>query len=299
MACNNSGVWNESGTYVDFSIAPAYYQTTSFRLLLVAVFFLLLGAFYQLRMRQVAGQVRARMEERLEERERIARDLHDTLLQSVQGLILKFDAVAKQIPGNQPARAAIESTLDRADEVLAEGRDRVRNLRSNPVIAGGLPAAFQRVVEENPQARAVRFKTVVEGTVRELHPMVQEEAHSIGREALINALTHSGGDCIEIEIAYYARQFRLRVRDDGRGFDSRILEKGGLPDHWGLPGMRERADKIGAELKIWSGHQTGTEVELSVPGATAYLVRKKAKRAWFTRFFGKQQINIENKDQNG
>src|SRR5262249_41463580 len=199
IACNNNGIWNATGTFLDFTIAPAYYQTTWFRVLMVAALLFMLGAVYQLRLRQVAGQVRARMEERLEERERIARDLHDTLLQSVQGLILKFDAVAKQIPPDQPAHQAIQRTLDRADEVLAEGRDRVRNLRGGAIPMGGLPAAFQSVVEEISLGGDPRFKTLVEGAVLELHPMVREEAYCIGREAIINALTHAKGDHIEVE----------------------------------------------------------------------------------------------------
>jgi signal transduction histidine kinase len=224
------------------------------------------------------------MEERLDERERIARDLHDTLLQSVQGLILKIHAVSKQIPPDEPAGAALEKTLDHADEVLAEGRDRVRDLRATTIPVGGLPAAFQRVVEETPQANDVSFKTVVEGAMRVLHPVIREEAYNIGREALLNALTHSGGRNVEVEIIYDARQFRLRVRDDGRGIDPQILEEGGRSDHWGLQGMRERAGRIGAQLKVWSGHETGTEVELAVPGSTAYdSGRANQKRRWWPR----------------
>ncbi len=290
MACNNSGVWNETGTYLDFSIAPAYYQTTWFRVLVVAGVLLLLAVLYQLRVRQVAGQVRARLEERVEERERIARDLHDTLLQSVQGLILSVDAAAQQIPPDQPAHADLEKALDRADEVVAEARDRVRNLRTSSIPFGDLPAAFQEVVEETSPGGDATFKTVIEGNVRELQPVVREEAYCIGREALINALTHSEGHQVEVEIAYDSRQFRLRVRDNGRGFDPGILEKGGRPNHWGLPGMRERAERIGAELKIWSGHQTGTEIELTVPGTTAYQAdRSKMKNSWIRRLLGRHR----------
>ena len=270
MACNNSGLWNESGTYIDFSIAPAYYQTAWFRILVVVLFLFVLGALYQLRLRQVARQVRGRMEERLEERERIARDLHDTLLQSVQGLILKFHAVSKQIPADMPAHNALEKTLDHADEVLAEGRDRIRNLRVNSASLSDLPAAFRSVAEETSQGRDAIFKTVVEGHVRDLHPVVLEECYCIGREAIINALSHSGGQHVEAEIAYDSRQFRLRVRDDGRGIEHKILEDGGKSGHWGLQGMHERAQKIGGQLKFWSRPETGTEVELTVPGATAY-----------------------------
>ncbi len=288
IACNNSGVWNETGTFLDFSIAPAYYQTAWFRISVAGVSLLLLGGLYQLRLRQVARQVRGRMEERLEERERIARDLHDTLLQSVQGLILKFHAVAKQMPGDEPAHDALEKTLDHADQVLAEGRDRVRNLRATAASLDDLPAVFKRIAEETPNDSGATFRTVVEGGVRELHPVILEESFSIGREALINALTHSGGRHVEVEITYGARQFRLRVRDDGRGIDSKILEEGGRPDHWGMRGMRERAQRIGAQLKIWSGPETGTEVELVIPGGTAYTAaRDKSKGSRPRRFSGR------------
>ena len=230
----------------------------------------MLGALYKLRLRQVARVVRGRMEERLEERERIARDLHDTLLQSVQGLILKFHAVSRQIPPDLPAYDALEKTLDHADQVLAEGRDSIRNLRIHSASLSDLPAAFRTVAEETSQGREATFKTVVEGRVRDLHPLVLEECYCIGREAIINALTHSQCQNVEAEIAYDSRQFRLRVRDDGRGIESKILEAGGRAGHWGLQGMRERAEKIGGQLRFWSRPDTGTEVELTVPGATAY-----------------------------
>jgi len=284
MACNNSGVWNETGTSFDFSIDPAYYQTTWFRVLVVAAFLVLLGALYQLRGQQVARQVRVRMEERLDERERIARDLHDTLLQSTQGLILKIHAVAKQIPREAAAHDALEKVLDRADQVLAEGRDRVRNLRDTTISLSDLPAAFKRVAEETSHDHQATFKTVVEGRPRELHPLVLEESYRLGREALINALKHSEGRLVEVAIMYEPRQFRLRVRDDGRGIDPKILAEGGRADHWGMQGMRERANRIGAELKIWSGHQNGTEVELIVPSGTAYKsANSKPRSRWFRK----------------
>ena len=290
MACNNSGVWNETGAYIDFTITPAYYQTAWFRIAAIVLFLLALGALYQLRLRQVARVVRARMEERLEERERIARDLHDTLLQSVQGLILKFSAVSKQIPADLPARNLLENTLDHADEVLAEGRDRIRNLRVNSASLSDLPSAFRSIAEETSQGREVVFKMVVEGRIRDLHPMVLEESYCIGREAIINALSHSGGQNVETEIAYDARQFRLRIRDDGRGIEDEIVEAGGRPGHWGIQGMHERAQKIGGQLKIWSRPETGTEIELTVPGSTAYRgVTQKSKKFLVKPFFRRSQ----------
>ena len=285
IASNNSGVWNETGAYVDFTIAPAYYQTAWFRITVVLLFLFVLGALYQLRLRQVARLVRARMEERLEERERIARDLHDTLLQSVQGLILKFHAISKQMPADMPAHKALEKTLDHADEVLAEGRDRIRNLRVHSASLGDLPAAFRSVAEETSEGRDAIFKTVVEGHVRELHPLVFEECYCIGREAIINALSHSEGKHVEAEITYDSRQFRLRVRDDGRGIDPKILEAGGRAGHWGLQGMYERAEKIGGQLRFWSRPDTGTEVELTVPGTTAYQASSQKSKKFFSRGF--------------
>ena len=270
MACNNSGVWNEAGASLDFSVAPAYYQTNWFRVSCGAAFLAFLWGLYQLRLRQLAREFNMRLDERVTERTRIARELHDSLLQNVQGLILKIHAIAKRIPTTDPTRQDIEKTLDFADQVLAEGRDRVRSLRSASVSDGDLSAAFQLVAEESSPDRTATFKAVVEGNVRALHPVVREESYSVGREAIINALTHSGGRYVEVEIIYDSQEFRLRIRDDGRGIDPGVLEKGGRADHWGLQGMRERASRIGAKLELWSRPGSGTEVELTVPGATAY-----------------------------
>jgi len=282
-ACNNSGVWNKTGASLDFSIAPAYYQTNWFRLLCLAAFLALLWGLYQLRLQQLTRDFNVRLDERVTERTRIARELHDTLLQNVQGLILKLHAVAKHMPHEETSRQAIEKALDHADQVLAEGRDRVRNLRATAASVSDLSAAFQRVAEETAPGRVATLRTVVEGDVRELHPMILEESYSIGREALINALVHSEGLHVEVEISYDARQFRLRVRDDGRGINAAILEEGGRTDHWGLQGMRERAVRIGAQLELWSRPGAGTEVGLTIPATMAYRSLAKSKGSWFRR----------------
>src|SRR5262245_34484662 len=210
------------------------------------------------------------MEARLEERERIARDLHDTLLQGVQGLILKFDSIARNATSLDQARHAIEETLDRADQVVVEARDRVRSLRGGIPALGDLLAALERVAEEAAPEGRPTVRTVVEGRPRALDSLVVEEAYSIGREAILNALAHSGGRQVELEVTYDPRQFRLRIRDNGRGIDPHVLETGGRSDHWGLQGMRERARRIGADLELWSRPGAGTEVELKIPAATAY-----------------------------
>jgi len=207
---------------------------------------------------------------RIAERERIAQDLHDTLLQSVQGLILKFSALTMRIPPEDTTRHEMEKTLSQANEVVREGRDRIRNLRAFAASRGDLPEALQRVADEISPGSAISFEMLVEDVARELHPMVLEESYYIGREALINAFRHSGGSHIELRITYHSRQLRLRVHDDGRGIDPAVLEKRGRENHWGLLGMQERAKRIGAELNLSSRPGGGTEVELTVPAATAY-----------------------------
>jgi signal transduction histidine kinase len=223
------------------------------------------------------------MESRLAERESIARDLHDTLLQSVQGLILKFHAVTKRIPDCEPIRQDMERALDYADQVLMEGRDRVRNLRTTGPLISDLPAAFRQIADCTSHDLKMIVQTVVEGTPRELRQLVLEEVFAIGREALINALSHSAGQNVEVEITYDARQFRLRVRDDGRGIDSDILDQGGRANHWGLNGMRERASKIGGQFEVWSRPGNGTEAQLTVPAGTACRAEPKSKKFWLRR----------------
>lgn len=288
QACNDAGVWNEAGATVDFSIRPTFYQTTWFLILCGLGIATALLMVYLIRLRRMTAIFQGRLEERLDERERIARELHDTLLQSVQGLILRFHAVAKQIPEHEPSRRTMEQALDRADEVMAEGRERVRNLRAASDAPGDLSEAFHHVGEELAQDGRIAFRVLVEGPARELHPIVREEAFSIGREALINAFQHGRGLHVEVEIAYDRKELRLRFRDDGRGIDAEILKAGGRPGHWGLQGMRERAEKMGGHLEVWSGPKTGTEVELRIPASTAYRsALAKPRGLWLRRFAGR------------
>jgi signal transduction histidine kinase/ligand-binding sensor domain-containing protein len=286
MASNNAGVWNEAGAALDFNIAPAYYQTKWFLALCLATASAGLYLLYFLRLRQATQRVQVTMEAQLAERERIARDLHDTLLQSVQGLILKIHAVTKRIPDGEPVRQDMERALDYADQVLMEIRDRVSSLRTTGPLIPDLPAAFRQIADRASHDRKMIVQTVVEGTPRELRSLVLEEVFAIGREALINALSHSAGQHVEVEITYDPRQFRLRVCDDGRGIDSAILEKGGRDNHWGLNGMRERASKIGGQLELWSRPGNGTEAELTVPAGTAYRAEPKSKKFWLRRSSG-------------
>jgi len=270
-ASNNDGVWNTAGTSVRFEILPAFYQTKWFYALCGLVCVAILTALYKVRMRQVAAQVRGRLEARLAERERIARDLHDTLLQGVQGLIWRFQAAADGIsPPDQPARQLMEQSLDRADKLLAESRDKVKDLRTGACEAAELTQALATEGEQLAQQYSAKFRLSVQGTARTLHPIVREEGYLIGREALGNAFRHSGARNIEAEVTYGDAALHMRVRDDGRGIAASILEAGGSPGHFGLIGMRERAKKLGGQLDVWSRPGAGTEIDLRVPADVAY-----------------------------
>ncbi|WP_052517658.1 sensor histidine kinase [Archangium violaceum] len=284
IASNNDGVWNERGASLELVVPPAVHQTWWFRTLCVAAGFLLLWLLYLLRLRQLTAKMRGRLEERHAERERIARELHDTLLQSVQGLVLRLQAVAEQLPAHEPARQAMEKALDRADQVLAEGRDRVMELRSSIHADRDLSDALVQVGEELAEDIPASFRLIVEGVPRELDAAVQVEIFLIGREALLNAFQHAGGTAVEAELHYDSDELRVRIRDDGAGVAPEILEMGGRPGHWGLAGMHERAARIGATLQVWSQTNAGTEVELKVPAAIIY--RRKPNAPLWRRLKG-------------
>ncbi len=275
MACNNSGVWNEEGALLDFSIASAFYQTTWFRLACVALFLALLWAGYQFRIRQLAHQFNMTLEARVSERTRIARELHDTLLQSFQGLLLRFQSASKLLPARPgEARQRLESALDRAAEAIAEGRDAVQGLRSSAFEANDLATGITAMAEDlTSDASALDSPAIdveIEGAPRNLNPVVRDEAYRIAGEALRNAFRHAQARRITVEIRYDKRQFRLRVRDDGKGINEATIRQAAAAGHFGLHGMRERAENVGGQLEVKSRLDSGTEVELSIPGAIAY-----------------------------
>jgi signal transduction histidine kinase/ligand-binding sensor domain-containing protein len=277
-ACNNSGVWNEAGASFDFSIAPAYYQTTWFRLSCGAVFLALLWSLYELRRHQLQRQFNVGLEARVNERTRIARELHDTLLQSFQGLLLKFQ-VASDLLAEGPAKQVLESAINDAAEAITEGRDAVQDLRSSTVtndLDRALSALGQELAANQTSNGSPFFRVEVEGTPRHLHPLLRDEVYRIAAEALRNAFRHAEARHIESEILYEERQLRLRVRDDGKGLDPAVLRGEGRPGHFGLLGMRERATLIGARLDVWSKLHSGTEIELTVPASRAYATSRAA-----------------------
>lgn len=272
VACNNDGVWNEKGATLDFVVLPAFYQTRSFLLSCVAASAFLAWAAYRWRVRQVAARLDLKFQERLEERTRIAQDLHDTLLQGVLSASMQLHVAVDGIAADVPEKPLLRRALQLLAQVIEEGRNAVRGLRTpapGPSGADDLGQALSRVPQDLGLQEPGGFRVIVEGLPRPLRPLIRDEVYRIGREALVNAFRHSGAAQIEVEIEFAARALRLLVRDDGRGIDPEVL-RAGREGHWGLSGMRERAQRMGARLTAWSRAGAGTEVELSVPGEIAF-----------------------------
>lgn len=267
QAAAPDGIWSGAPTTLPFVILPTFFQSRPFHVLCGAAVLLLAGLWYLAHMRQIAARVRNRLLERYGERERIARELHDTLLQGFQGLVLRFDAVALQLPQDSELRRAMEGAMIRAEEVLNEGRDRVSDLRADTDPLEDLASALYRINGELSLRSPVRLRVHSEG-YEDIQPLVRDELYRICREAILNAYRHSGASTITVTLRHGKRRLDIRVHDDGIGFDQAGLRNGSRPGHWGLSGMRERARHLGAVLEITS--HDGTDVHLTLPAARAY-----------------------------
>ncbi len=275
QASNHRGEWNEVGLSLPIEILPPWWDQTWFRAAYSLLTLLVLWQVYTYRLRQIARQFELRLEERVSERTRIARELHDTLLQGFQGLMFRLQAVRDLLPERaSEAVPVLETALDRGDQAIAAGRDAVQGLRSSIVADDDLVPKLTALAEElgtskaNPTAAT--FRLLVDGQPQVLAPILQDEIYLIAREALGNAFRHAHAQKIEAEITYGARLFRLRIRDDGRGIDRSVLDRGSRAGHWGLTGMRERAKAVGGKLDVWSQDGAGTEVDLTIPSTAAY-----------------------------
>ena len=276
-AVNEDGVASAVAASPPFEIRPRFVQTPWFAALCVALGAGIVFLLYRLRLAQVKRQFQARMEERLGERERIARTLHDTFLQSLQGLILRLQVLAQRLEPGSEARAQLDRALDLADRVVAEGRDQVMDLRD----AGGAPTLAQALAEAADQLKegsGARVAVRTEGSCVQLAPGVHDEVVHIAREAIANAVRHARAGLIEIDLTCTEGQTVLAVRDDGIGLDPAI-QMHGRPGHWGLTGMRERAARIGAALVIRNRPARGTEVMLTLQGAPLAAARTAAREA--------------------
>ncbi|WP_416057299.1 triple tyrosine motif-containing protein [Stenotrophomonas maltophilia] len=274
-AANEDGIWSTAAASRSFRIAPTFLQTVWFKLLCAALVLAALVMAVRIRSGQLAALFRARLQERHGERERIARDLHDTLLQGSQGLILRLHAISQAAQTPDTVRTQLESAMQLAEQNLAEGRERVNALRDGPFAGRDLATALADVHAEYAGQGTNPLRLTVEGTPPPLQPDAAEEVFLIGREAIRNALRHAHASAIEVELSYGARCFLLHVRDDGVG----IADDDAGHGHWGLQGMRERTQRLGAELQLWTRPGLGTEVALSVPARRLYH-RRPSRWRW-------------------
>jgi signal transduction histidine kinase len=291
VASNSDGIWNGAENTILFEVEPALWQTWWFQSACLVTAALLVLMAYRYQVGQVARRLDMQFQGRLSERTRIAGELHDTLLQSVQGLILHFQRARNLLPTNpEEAIQRLDGALERAEQAIVEGRNAIHDIRSSTLNDGDLAGALTAVGEEFGSADgkgSEPLRVVVEGVTKPLRPILRDEIYRIAREALRNAVRHADAQHIEAEIVYEEKIFRVRIRDDGKGIDPGILDHQGAAGHWGLVGMRERATRIGGQLEVWSEHNAGTEIELTIPGSIAYeassrgtgfqLFHKKAK----------------------
>jgi len=291
MASNNEGAWPDTEATVSFTIPPTFIQTKWFLASCIAAGAAALWLLMILRLRQIQEKFRDRVEERRSERERIARDLHDTLLQGVQGLVFTVQAAAKGLPPSDVNRDRLEDALTLADKALEEGRNNLAGLRGLGSESQDIFATLTALGQMLASDRSTKFHSVSEGQPRELHPVVREEAYRIMAEALSNAFRHAKASAIELEVRYESAGLAILIRDDGVGIDQSALADPVEADHFGIIGMRERAAKINSRLEIFTRRGAGTEAYLRVPATMAY--RSPAPKKWLARLFQRRHRDRE------
>jgi signal transduction histidine kinase/ligand-binding sensor domain-containing protein len=268
IACNNDGVWNEEGAMVDFAIAPAWYQTWWFLLFCVVTGLLFVWFLHRLRLRQVAKVISARFDERLAERTRMARDLHDTFLQTVQGSKLVADHALERVDDPFRTRQALGQLSEWLGRAVQEGRSALNSLRASTTQSNDLADALRRAMEESRLYAPIEMSFSVVGDAKEMHPVVRDEIYRLGYEAIRNAYKHSKGNRLDVELKY-GQDLAICVHDNGVGFDLDAAERG-KEEHFGLQGMRERVARIGGELTLVSSAKSGTSITVIVPGNLAF-----------------------------
>lgn len=286
LASNNDGVWNDKGDTITFVVPPAFYQTVWFRS--CAVIAVLLCVWILIRIREIRATeaFEARMAERLGERDRIARELHDTLLQGFQSIVLRFQVAVNAIQPPQQATAMLQDAIERADVVLKEGRARVKGLR-RAKISLRLADAINAFIRDQDMPSGPTCRLEESGTERQLQEFVYEEVYAIARESLLNALHHANAMSIVCDLRYDKNNLIFECRDNGVGLPTDVLAAGHREDHYGLVGIKERAGRIAATLKIESANREGTTIRVIVPGRIAYLKPEgfASLRAGFIRLF--------------
>jgi len=293
IASNSDGLWNGEESVVPFEIDPAYWQTWWFRLSALLAGALAILLFVRLRLTRLTAQMNIRFEERLAERTRIAQELHDTLLQGVLSASMQLHVANERLPEQSPAKPMVGRVLELMTRVIDEGRNTLRGLRSSGGTQKSLEEAFSELQQELPSSGQSTFRVIVEGNPRPLRAVSRDEIYFIGREGLANAFRHARATEIVMEIEYAVNHLRILVRDNGCGIDPQVLNSG-REGHWGLSGMRERAERIGAKLRVLSRTDAGTEMELSVPSRIAFETGvSKHPRFGFSRLYSRREEKDE------
>ena len=281
-ASSEGDSWTDLAAPFVLTVTPAFYQTAWFSIGCVLVALALLYVLYLLRVQAVTRRLKSRMRERSSERLRIARELHDTLLQSIHGLVLRVHFATEELPASEPARESLQQALSRADAVILEGRRRVQDLREEIPDAGDLAAQLTRIAEEIEIHKSMPFKIIEDGRHRDLDADVQRELCMIAREALTNTVRHSKAGSAEILLTYSETHLVMKCVDSGIGLEPAIFTRGNRAGHWGLVGIRERAVSIQSKVQIWSSPRAGTEIEIRVPARKAYRA-PRSRLMWLQR----------------
>jgi signal transduction histidine kinase len=292
MAANEDGIWNEIPGGIAFRLAPAVYQTRWFQALCVLALVLAGVLVFQLRVRAAADRLRLRFEERLGERARVAQDLHDNLLQEVMGISLQLEIADELTPPGAVGKPTLKRALQLSHSALTHGRGALTTLRATAFTQQDILQALTLAAAAFPEARrsAVQYSTY--GEELPIRAGIGEEIVQIGREALRNALQHTQGT-VRVGIHYASNRFCLVVDDEGEGIRPTIMESG-VPGHFGLKGMRERAARIASMLTIESSVRGGAHVQLSVPASMAYagFDTKSGLRARFMARWARRKQSI-------
>ena len=269
LACNNDGVWNESGATLDFDLLPAFYQTQSFLLLCALVLIILIWGAYRLRVWQVTTQLRERFEERLKERTRIAQDLHDSLIQDVMGISLQIEVTDELLPPDFAAKPSLARAVSLCKSALDAGRRALNDLRTASLSAADLVKSFSLLAKEFTRDAGTEMDVIVEGRERPLNAVTGNDVLQVGRQAITNALQHADARKIHVLLSYGEKDLRIRVQDNGSGINEETpnLRR---PGHYGMAGMQERAERLGGSISIRSRVGEGTEVDLTVPAHLLY-----------------------------
>jgi len=276
-ATNNDDVWSDAAAKVSFSIAPAPYQTTTFKVFLGLAIGIALWVISRLYVRRAVARVTAKMRERIYERERIARDLHDTLLQDIEALVVNLQVLGRDHVQSDRTHLELEGLTDEARKALLNARNRVAGLRVGSGGVGKTIETLQEIGERLQLLYPTRYELKVVGIPRALKVLADEEINSIVREAMVNAFRHASAATVEITLVYKSSGIHISIKDNGSGIDPEVLRQGRREGHWGLVGMRERATRLGSYLQVTTVSGAGTQISLRVRAAIAYARDTKKK----------------------